>query len=57
MHYYILVYLIQHVGIVMNFIRYFALKNHRFAVKNADLGVIVYVQAYIEEKSYMCLYV
>ena len=35
----------------MNFIRYLALKNHRFAVKNADLGVIVYVQAYIEEKS------
>ena len=51
MYYYILVYLMQHVCIVMNFIRYLTLKNHRFAAKNAELGVIVYVQAYIEEKS------
>ena len=50
MYYYILVYLIQHVSIVMNFIRYLTLKNHRFAVQNADIGVIVYVQVYIEEK-------
>ena len=37
--------LLQHVCIVMNFIRYLALKNHGFAVNNTDLGVIVYMQA------------
>ena len=35
----------------MSYIRYLTLKNHGFAVKNADLGVNVYVQTYIEEKS------
>ena len=29
----------------MNFIRDLALKKHGFAVKNADFGTIVYVQA------------
>ena len=53
MYYYILVYLIQHICIVMNFICYLILKNNKFAVKNADLGVIAYAQAYIEEKVYM----
>ena len=29
--------------IVMNFIHYLAVKNHGFAVKNADLDVIIYL--------------
>ena len=44
MCYYIVVYLIQYVCIVINFIYYLTLKKHGFAVKNEDLGVIVYVQ-------------